>query len=63
MNTNGVTRFEMIDHRAEGQGRILALYGIKVEVDFQDDGRTMKVFIHDGQPFVMDPRGWNDRQS
>lgn len=63
MNTNNVTRFEVIDHTSEGVGRVLVQYGVKVEVDFQDDGRTMKVFLRDGEPFMTDMRGWNDRQS
>lgn len=58
-----VTRFEVIDHTSNGAGRILVRYGVKVAVDFQDDGRTMKVFLQDGEPFVADERGWNDRQS
>lgn len=63
MRTDKVTRFEVIDFTSEGVGRVLVRYGVNVEVDIQDDGRTMKVFLRDGEPFVTDMRGWNDRQS
>ena len=47
MNTEKITRFEVIDHTSEFQGRILVKYGVKVEISIQDDGRTMKVFLTD----------------
>lgn len=47
MNTEKITRFEVIDHTSELQGRILVKYGVKVEISIQDDGRTMKVFLTD----------------
>lgn len=47
MATEKVTRFEVIDHTTEGAGRLLVRYGVKVEASFQDDGRTMKVFLTD----------------
>lgn len=47
METEKVTRFEVIDHTSELQGRILVKYGVKVEISIQDDGRTMKVFLTD----------------
>jgi len=47
MNTEKVTRFEVIDHTSELQGRILVKYGVKVEISIQDEGRTMKVFLTD----------------
>jgi hypothetical protein len=40
MNTEKVTRLEVI---AE-DGRVLVLYGVKVDLSIQDDGRTLKVF-------------------
>lgn len=42
-----VTRFEVIDHRSNGQGRILVTYGIKVELLFQDEDRTLKIRLTD----------------
>ena len=44
---NQVTRFEVIDHKANGKGRILVEREVKVEVSIQDDGKTMKVFLTD----------------
>lgn len=47
-----ITRFEVIDHRksTETPGRILVLYGIAVELSYQDDGHTLKVFLVDPNP-------------
>lgn len=43
MNTDKVTRFEVIDEA----GRILVKYGIRIDfVSLQDDERTLKIFIH-----------------
>ena len=47
METKKVTRFKVIDHTSEFQGRILVKYGVRVEISIQDDGRTMKVFLTD----------------
>lgn len=47
MQTEKVTRFEVIDHTTEAGGRLLVRYGVKVEAAFQDQGRTMKVFLSD----------------
>lgn len=47
VETEKITRFEVIDHTSELQGRILVKYGVKVEISIQDDGRTMKVFLTD----------------
>lgn len=52
------TRFEVIDHRTDAKmfGRNLVVYShlgrpkIKVTVDQQDGGRTVKVFLDDGKP-------------
>lgn len=38
-----VTRFEVIDET----GRILVRYGVRVALSYQDDGRTLKVFMED----------------
>lgn len=49
VNTSKVTRFEVIDHRDDDQGflpgRILTEHGVKVELSFQDENRTLKVFL------------------
>lgn len=42
-----VNRFEVIDHTVEKLGRILVKYGVDVELSFQDDGKTLKVFLTD----------------
>lgn len=47
METEKITRFEVIDHTSEFQGRILVKCGVRVEISIQDDGRTMKVFLTD----------------
>jgi hypothetical protein len=47
MNTDKVTRFEVIDHTTGGYGRILTEYGVKVELSLQDDDKTLKVFMKD----------------
>lgn len=36
-----VTRFEVID----GDGRIYVKHDIKINLSYQDDGRTLKVFV------------------
>ena len=38
---DSVTRFEVIDPT----GRLLVRYGVQVAFDFQDAGRTLKVFL------------------
>ena len=44
-----VNRFEVIDHRENGEGRVMVARGnnIKVETSLQDNDRTLKVFITD----------------
>lgn len=42
-----VTRFEVIDHRTGGEGRIFTSYAAKVELSYQDNGKTLKVFLSD----------------
>lgn len=44
-----VNRFEVIDHTADGAGRAFVKWKDKLTItfDFQDDGRTLKVFIND----------------
>ena len=41
MNTEKVTRFEVIDTA----GRLVVRYGVSVYCQLQDDGRTLKVFL------------------
>lgn len=45
--TDKVTRFEVINHceGADDFGRILVKYGVKVELSYQDEGKTLKVFL------------------
>lgn len=42
MNTDKVTRFEVIDNT----GRIIVLYCVKIMLSLQDDDRTLKVFVN-----------------
>ncbi len=42
MNTDKVTRFEVVDERI---GRLLVEYSVEVELSLQDDDRTLKVFL------------------
>lgn len=51
-NTANVNRLEVIDHTApveEGGGRSVLFWDDEKQVDleFQDDGRTLKVLIHE----------------
>ena len=51
MDTDNVTRFEVVDHRTyhtfEPRGRVWSALGVSVDVSLQDDGRTLKVFLTD----------------
>lgn len=52
MNTDKVTRFEVINHTGwagEKQGRVLVKHGVSIELSLQDEGRTLKVFVTDGK--------------
>ena len=44
-----VNRFEVIDHRENGEGRAMVVHGnnLKVETSLQDNDRTLKIFITD----------------
>lgn len=46
---NKINRVEVIDHTENGEGRVYVKHEkkLKVSVDIQDDGRTMKIFIND----------------
>ena len=45
----GVERFEVIDHTWAGTGRMVNMthYDVSVELSYQDDGKTLKVFLKD----------------
>ncbi len=51
----GVTRFEVIDHRNPKErtateaalARVFVAYDCKVMFSIQDDGRTLKIFVND----------------
>lgn len=43
MKTDKVTRFEVIDET----GRAIVKYDVSVELSYQDDGKTLKVFLKD----------------
>ena len=47
LNTDSVTRFEVIDHTKQKLGRVLVKYDTNVELSFQDDNKTLKVFLTD----------------
>ena len=38
-----INRFELIDET----GRVVVKYGVSVELLYQDDGKTLKVFLKD----------------
>ena len=38
-----INRFEVIDET----GRVIVRYGVSVELNYQDDGKTLKVFLKD----------------
>jgi len=49
MNTEKVTRFEVISYLSrEEAGRLIVRYNVDIELSLQDDGRTLKVFMTDG---------------
>lgn len=41
LKPESVTRFEVIDHT----GRVYSIRPCKIELSYQDDGRTLKVFV------------------
>jgi|TARA_B110000495_G_C22818550_1_gene477809 hypothetical protein len=38
-----INRFEVIDET----GRVIVRHGVSVELNYQDDGKTLKVFLQD----------------
>jgi hypothetical protein len=51
-DTETVTRFEVIDYRASASSnaRSTVEYAVAVTLSYQDDGRTLKVFLNDRAP-------------
>lgn len=49
-----VTRFEVIDHREGGLGRVYSMMPCSIMLSYQDDGRTLKVFV--SEPKGAEPR-------
>ena len=53
MSAPKVTRFEVIDHRRQQVpgghpvGRVFVAWPAEIELSYQDDGRTLKVFVMD----------------
>jgi hypothetical protein len=53
MTASRVTRVEVIDHRTPRnieRGRVFTARDCAVELSYQDDGRTLKVFVNDPAP-------------
>lgn len=49
---DSIKRFEIINHSKEtnGLGREYTRYGnFEIEIQVQDDGKTLKIFISDGE--------------
>lgn len=46
-DSNGISRFEVIDHTHEKLGRCYVKRDIQVELSYQDGGKTLKAFITD----------------
>jgi len=47
VDTSQVTRFEVIDHTARNSLRAIVRHGVSVDLSYQDDGKTLKVFLKD----------------
>ena len=56
MNTDKITRIEVIDHQSEPIiGRAYTKHNCeKVELSLQDDGRTLKIFIYKKEELFCD---------
>lgn len=56
MNTDKITRIEVIDHQSEPIiGRAYTKHNCeKVELSLQDDGRTLKIFISKKEELFCD---------
>jgi len=45
-----ISRVEVIDHSKDGEGRAYIKRGnFEVEIQVQDDGKTLKIFLSDGE--------------
>lgn len=42
-----VTRFEVIDHTKDLKGRCYTKHNCRIELVYQDGGKTLKVFVND----------------
>jgi len=42
-----VTRLVIVDHKEEGLGRLIDEWDTKIDFSFQDDGKTLKIFMKD----------------
>ena len=42
-----VTKVAVVDHTSNGQGRVFEKHSLDIELQLQDDGRTLKVFVKD----------------
>lgn len=61
---DAITRVELIDHTAKGEGREFVRYydrPVSVETDIQDDGRTVKIFVSEVEP--VEPRQDQENRS
>lgn len=61
MNTEKVTRVEVIDHQSDPMiGRAYTKYNCQnVELSLQDDGRTLKIFISKKEDLFCDKANSN----
>lgn len=42
-----VNRFEVVDHTSTGTGRDFVKYAVSVKLAYQDNGKTLKIFLED----------------
>lgn len=56
-----VTRLEVIDHRhgAPSIGRVFSAWDCRIELSYQDDGRTLKVFVDGDATTGNGPPKWS----
>jgi hypothetical protein len=52
---DGVTRISIVDHRATGDGLIADVWNVQVNIEKQDDGRTLKIWLNDSDEPWVDP--------
>ena len=54
-----ITRVEVIDHTAKGQGREFVRYydrPVDIQSSVQDEGRTLKIFVSELEPVEQDSK-------